>query len=151
KIGLSSRDFAMFVSRKLSWLLTRASSTHRARRRRHSLLSLGGLPDWPLEDRCLLSTVLTRPTASHVVPLSQTSSSITSRLSLRTRQTEIIDVSSTSVLNLNGNLNNRGTIYLVSTNPAVRSVSISAQTIINGAGARITSVLPSGGLAGYRN
>src|SRR5262249_839219 len=147
-IGLVSRDFAMFVSRRLSWLLTRASSTHRTRRRRRSALSLGGLPDWPLEDRCLLSTVSTRPTAHPALPLSQTSSSMTSGLSVGSGQTEIIDVSRTPVLNLNGNLNNQGTIYVVSTNPAVTSVSISAQSIINGAGARITTMLPPGGLAG---
>jgi hypothetical protein len=66
-------------------------------------------------------------------------------------RTEIIDVSTTPVLDLNGSLNNQGTIYLVSTNPSVRNVSIVAQNIDDGAGGLITTVLPSRGLAGYRN
>jgi hypothetical protein len=48
-------------------------------------------------------------------------------------------------------LNNQGTIYLVSTNPLEQRVSISAQNISDGAGALITTVLPSGGLPGYSN
>ena len=41
-------------------------------------------------------------------------------------QTEILNVSTTPVLYLNGNLNDQGTIYLVSTNPMVQSVTINA-------------------------
>ena len=91
--------------------------------------------------RCMLSTVPPIPTANPVG----------SGFSLASGQTEIIDVSTTPVLDLNGNLNNQGTIYLVSTNPLVRSVSISAQNIFDGGGALITTVLPSGGLPGYSN
>ena len=85
------------------------------------------------------------------VPPIPTANPVGSGLSLASGQTEIIDVSTTPVLDLFGNLNNQGTIYLVSTNPLVRSVSISAQNIFDGAGALITTVLPSGGLAGYSN
>jgi hypothetical protein len=95
-----------------------------------------GFRDWLLEDRCLLSTA---------------PSSITAGLSLARGLTEIIDVSKTPVLDLSGGLNNQGTIYLVSTNPLVRNVSISAQNILDGAGGVITTVLPSGGLAGYQS
>ncbi len=124
----------MFVSRPLSRLLTRASSTHRTRRRRR--LSLVGLGDWLLENRFLLSAA---------------PSSMTSGLSLASGQTDIIDVSKTPVLNLNGNLNDQGTIYLVSTNPLVRSVSVEATNIVVGAGGQITTVLPPSGLPGYSN
>ena len=131
----------MSVSKWRSWPTTRAGSTKGSRRRRYSPLSPGGLGDWLLEVRCMLSTVPPIPTANPVG----------SGFSLPSGQTEIIDVSTTPVLDLFGNLNNQGTIYLVSTNPLVRSVSISAQNIFDGGGALITTVLPSGGLPGYSN
>ena len=89
-----------------------------SRRRRFSPLSPGGLGDWMLEVRCMLSTVPPIPTANPVG----------SGFSLASGQTEIIDVSTTPVLDLFSNLNNQGTIYLVSTNPLVRSVSITLRT-----------------------
>src|SRR6516165_10282561 len=111
----------MFKSTRPSWLKTRSNSTVRTRRRR-PLLRVG-LGEWLLEDRCLLSAA---------------PSSTISELSLASGLTKIIDVSTTPVLHLNGNLNNQGTIYLVSTNPLVQSVSISAANIFDGAGALIT-------------
>ena len=131
----------MSDSRRPFWLTTRARSTHRTRRRRSSRLLPGGLGDWMLEVRCVLSTVGTIATASPV----------TSGISLAHGQTEIIDVSKTPVLKLNGDLDSQGTIYLVSTNPLIKSVSISAQNILEGDTAVLTTVLPSGGLPGYKN
>ena len=122
----------MFISMRPSWLRIRSNSTHRTRRRRPLLLV--EFRDWLLEDRCLLSTA---------------PGSTLSGLSLASGQTEIIDVSTSPVLHLSGNLNNQGTIYLVSTNPLVTNVSLSAQNIFEGAGALLTTVLPSGGLPGY--
>src|SRR5262249_12147797 len=62
---------------------------------------------------------------------------------------EIIDVSTTPVLNLQGDLNNQGTIYLLSTNPLMHQVTIDADNIVDGTGAVITTVLPSAGVPGY--
>lgn len=177
----------------------RAHSKHHPRRRRGNLLSLEGLCNWQLEDRCLLSTAPTTPLANPVIPLvrgfsnggpllnpssvlsnsatplttvqglsgsgsvtgdspltgrgvsSNAQGSNSAGLSLASGHTVIIDVSSTPVLELTGDLNNQGTIYFVSTNPLVRNVSISARNISEGAGALITTMLPSGGLAGYGN
>ncbi len=56
----------MSVSRRRSWLTTRARSTQRTRRRPFSPLSPGGLGDWLLEVRCMLSTLPTMPTANLV-------------------------------------------------------------------------------------
>jgi hypothetical protein len=103
------RNFVMSVSKWRSWPTTRAGSTKGSRRRRYSPLSPGGLGDWLLEVRCMLSTVSSISTANPVG----------SGFSLSSGQTEIIDVSTTPVLDLLGNLNNQGTIYLVSTNPLV--------------------------------
>ena len=128
----------MAVRSRLSWPKIRSTSAHRAHRGHRGRRSLSplGFGDWLLEDRCLLS----------IAP-----SQMTSGLSLVRGQTEVIDVSTTPVLTLNGDFNNQGTIYLVSTNPLVNSVSISAQNIIDWTGALLTTVLPSGGLPGYQN
>jgi hypothetical protein len=76
---------------------------------------------------------------------------VISGLSVARGHIEIINVSKTPVLHLHGNLNDRGIIYLVSTNPLVASVSVKAENVFIGAGARITTALPSGGLMGYSN
>ncbi len=131
----------MSVSKWRSPRTTRALSSQRSRGRRFSPLSPGGLRDWLLEVRCMLSAVSPIPTANPVL----------SGFSLTSGQFEIIDVSKTPLIDLNGTLNNQGTIYLVSTNPGMDSVSISAQNIFDASGARITTVLPSGGLPGYQN
>ena len=57
-----------------------------------------------------------------------------SGLSLAPGQTTVIDVGTTPFLKLAGDLNNQGTIYLVSTNPLVQSVSISARTSLTAPG-----------------
>lgn len=49
------------------------------------------------------------------------------------------------------NFTNSGTIYAISTNPAITTATISAQNIYNQAGATITTVAPSGILAQYSN
>ena len=129
----------MSVDSRRSWLTTRARSTQRTGRRRSSRLLPGGLGEWLLEVRCLLSTAQPQLTTSGLSGW------------LSSGQAEIIDVSTTPVLELNGNLNNQGTIYLVSTNPLSNSVSISAQNIVDGSGAVLTTVLPAGGLPGFKN
>jgi hypothetical protein len=129
----------MVVSNRLSWLTNRGRAARRGRHRRLKTLSRLAFGDWLLEDRCLLSTFPTIPAANITA----------AGLSLSSGQTRIIDVSTTPVLDLDGDLNNQGTIYLVSTNPLVHSVSISARNIVEGAGAMMTTVLPADGLEGY--
>lgn len=52
---------------------------------------------------------------------------------------------------LTGDLINNGTIYAISTNPAITTAIFSAPNIFNQTGATISSVLPVGGLPGYAN
>ncbi len=52
---------------------------------------------------------------------------------------------------LTGDLINNGTIYAISTNPAITTAIFSAPNIFNQTGATISSVLPLGGLPGYAN
>lgn len=54
-------------------------------------------------------------------------------------------------LSLTGDLTNLGTIYAISSNPAITTAIFNAPNITNQAGAIITSVLPTGGLPGYTN
>jgi len=63
-------------------------------------------------------------------------------------QTQVLDFSNGSVLNINGNLSNLGTIVAVSTNQDVQTATINAANIYNYSGATITSVLPPS-LPGY--
>ena len=65
--------------------------------------------------------------------------------------TNILDFSKSSTLTIPGNLLNHGTIYALSTNPAITGGTIGANNIYNYPGATITSILPAGGLAGYAN
>lgn len=51
-------------------------------------------------------------------------------------------------VNLSGNLQNNGTIYVVSTNSSLTSASFFAQNIFNNQGALLTTILPPSGLAG---
>lgn len=60
-------------------------------------------------------------------------------------------INKAATLNLTGNLTNAGTIFAVSTNPAVTTSQIAALNILNQQGALLTSVLPAGGLAGVTN
>jgi hypothetical protein len=136
----------MFIRRWVSWLAIRSNSARRNKRRLSRSLSLSGLRDWLLEDRCVPSTV---PALSAATPAQQ--SWRDGPFSSLPGLTQIIDVSKTPVLDLGNNFNNQGTIYLVSTNPLVHSVALIAPNIFNDAGALITTVLPAGGLAGYSN
>lgn len=68
-----------------------------------------------------------------------------------TGSTNVLDFSNSSSLNILGDLLNQGTIYALSTNPAITSGTISANNIYNYPGATITSILPTGGLPGYAN
>ncbi len=63
--------------------------------------------------------------------------------------TAVKDFGATSTLSLAGNLTNAGTFYAISSNPAVSTAVINALNINNQAGALLTSILPSGGLAGH--
>lgn len=72
-------------------------------------------------------------------------------LNLAPNSTLVIDFSESANLSLLGDLSNAGTIYAVSTNPNVSAVSLSANNISNSIGALITTVLPSGGIAGFTN
>lgn len=63
--------------------------------------------------------------------------------------TAVHDFGSSSTLSLTGNLNNSGNFYAVSTNPAVTNATLGALNINNQASGLLTTVLPTGGLAGY--
>src|SRR4030095_6591641 len=56
-----------------------------------------------------------------------------------------------SSLDLGGNLTNSGRFYAVSSNSNATNAIINANNIFNNSGAILSSVLPSGGLAGYSN
>lgn len=61
----------------------------------------------------------------------------------------IHDFGAGSALNLTGNLVNSGTFYAVSTNSAITNAVLNAANLTNNQGALLTSVLPTGGLAGF--
>ncbi len=63
--------------------------------------------------------------------------------------TAIDNASQSSTLNLTGNLTNAGNLYVLSTNPAVTSATISAANINNLQGALLSTILPTGGLPGF--
>ncbi len=78
-------------------------------------------------------------------------SEISGSLSVDDKHIVVIDLGSQSSINLSGNLTNAGSIYAISTNPAVTSGTISAANIVNFAGGTISTVLPSGGIPGISN
>lgn len=71
-------------------------------------------------------------------------------LNVYTGETRVIDFGSGAALDL-ANLVNDGTIYLVSSNPQVTSGVLNTVSVVNAASGLITSVLPTGGLAGFSN
>src|SRR6185369_10849840 len=72
-------------------------------------------------------------------------------LTIQSGSTYVIDFTrpSTSTINLIGNFTNAGIVYVVTTNPALTSATISASNIFNLHGALLTTVLPVGGLPGF--
>lgn len=62
--------------------------------------------------------------------------------------TAIDKLTTSGTLSLLGNLTNAGTFYVVSTNPAVTTGTLTAANITNQQGALLSSVLPDGGLPG---
>ncbi len=71
-----------------------------------------------------------------------------SNLHIPTGVTVISDAAA-GPLNISGNLTNSGALYAISTNTAYTSALISASNIFNTQGALLTSILPTGGLAGF--
>ncbi|MBX9878974.1 MAG: hypothetical protein K2Y22_11000 [Candidatus Obscuribacterales bacterium] len=65
--------------------------------------------------------------------------------------TAISDFANISALSMTGNFVNSGTFYAVSSNSAITQAAINSANISNLAGATITSVLPTSGLAGCSN
>jgi len=55
---------------------------------------------------------------------------------------QVLDLSTTPILNLTGDLKNHGILYVISTNPLVSNVTLQAQNIFNSSGVIITAVLP---------
>ncbi|MBY0552033.1 MAG: hypothetical protein K2W95_32415 [Candidatus Obscuribacterales bacterium] len=64
-------------------------------------------------------------------------------LNVSSGATAIIDFGSAGTVNLTGNVLNSGSIFAVSSNPAVTTASLSALNISNSQGAILSSVLPS--------
>lgn len=66
--------------------------------------------------------------------------------------TNVIDFGKNGgTLVLKGDLINSGTLYAISTNPAISTAIFSAANVYNHTGAIISTVVPSGGLPGYAN
>ncbi|MBY0547035.1 MAG: hypothetical protein K2W95_07060 [Candidatus Obscuribacterales bacterium] len=63
--------------------------------------------------------------------------------------TYVIDFGNAPVFNANGNFTNAGTVYALSTNPAVTTGTLVSIDFFNQPGAVFTSVLPTGGIPGY--
>ncbi len=63
--------------------------------------------------------------------------------------TAVDNASRSASLNLTGNLTNAGTLYVLSTNPAITTATISAANISNLQGALLSTILPAGGLPGF--
>ena len=63
----------------------------------------------------------------------------------------ILNFTSSSDFNLNGTLQNSGSLYAVSSNSSFKTANINAQNIINQPGATISTVLPAGGFSGLSN
>lgn len=78
-------------------------------------------------------------------------SELNGSLTVSEKNIVVIDLGAQSSVSLSGNLTNAGSIYAISTNPAVTTGSITATNIVNLAGASITTVLPTGGLPGFSN
>ncbi|MBX9686561.1 MAG: hypothetical protein K2X27_07650, partial [Candidatus Obscuribacterales bacterium] len=81
------------------------------------------------------------PTQTVLTPVDYSSG-----LTNQSGSTLILDLGDKSSISVLGNLENHGTIYLVSSNPHTQSASISAQNIINSQGAIITTVIPQGAI-----
>ena len=79
------------------------------------------------------------------------SSAAAQGLTVAAGATQVLDLSTTPILNLTVDLKNDGILYVISTNPLVSNVTLQAQNIFNSSGATITTVLPAGGLAGFSN
>lgn len=97
------------------------------------------------------SLILTQPVQAEGNYQVINGSSSMQSLSVGSGSTGVLDISHDGVFTLPGNLSNAGVIYVVSTNPSVRTATISATNIFNANGAVITSVLPSQGLSGISN
>ena len=107
----------------------------------------------------LLSNMLS-PFAAKADPVMQivpttvsvsTNSKTSAGLNIAAGTTQVIDVSNGVSNKIGGNLSNRGTLYVVSTDPSVSAATLIARNIFNFHGANITTVLPEGGIAGYQN
>lgn len=70
-------------------------------------------------------------------------------LNVAHQEVTVLDFAGGQPLSIAGDVTNSGTIYLVSSNPAVTSGILSALNITNTSTGTITSMLPSGGIAGY--
>lgn len=88
------------------------------------------------------------PVVPSVVTTSSTKKTNTA-MSIGLGQTQVIDVSNGSIHRLSGNLVNKGTLYLVSSNPQVDTATLVARNIFNYPGASISTVLPSSGISGF--
>lgn len=75
----------------------------------------------------------------------------TTPLTVQAGQTVVIDFASNANLTLPDTFTNAGTVYLTSSNQNITSGTLTAANIANLSGGVITSVLPTGGIAGMPN
>jgi len=98
------------------------------------------------------------PSMASLLQLTRTANTLTlinpstlNGLTVKSGKIEIIDLSNPLATNiiLTGNLTNAGTIYVVSSNPLITHVSISAANVDDLQGALFSTVLPASGLLGF--
>lgn len=77
--------------------------------------------------------------------------SATTNLTISPGATAVIDVGNVQSLVLPGNFDNGGNVYFSSSVPNITGVSVSALTITNQQSGLISTILPTGGIAGFQS
>ncbi|HEY9791871.1 MAG TPA: hypothetical protein V6D22_15810, partial [Candidatus Obscuribacterales bacterium] len=72
-----------------------------------------------------------------------------SALSVPQNVTGIINFQQATPLTITGGLSDLGSLFALTVNPSINSVSINARDVGVGAGARLSTVLPPGGISGF--
>lgn len=131
----------------------------RGRKREPKLLVAATSSLYMVLSQCTSVMAADNPTTQNTQPVtgSPTSNSAVSvikpadagtALNVQSGQTVAIDFGTTNVLNLLGNFNNQGTVYLFSSNPNQHTATVSALNINNATGALLSTTLPTGGIPG---
>ncbi len=123
----------------------------RVRKARSKFLAIGMLSQQLLVSH-LLSNQIMQPAHAAGETLGRPGQLSTNQQSFNNAQgsTRVLDFGrSRGVINIADAFQNSGVLYLVSSNPAIRSGILNAKSFYNYPGALISSVIPAGGLPGY--